>query len=248
MNASAVSPMEYPTFQVGRLEAANREPVSVHSNTKLKQAATTMLMNDFSQLPVIDGGTLKGMISWRTIGSRLAREGEGDEVRYFMEKASEIPADESMFKAIESIVQNGYILVRSKGKIAGIVTTHDLATQFRQLIEPYLLLAEIENQIRNILTSKLTLDELKESKDPTAAEREIAGIADLSFGEYMRIFQNPDRWERIGLPIDRKCFTDKLGEIRNIRNEVMHFDPKPLRDEEILTLRNFRAFLEALTR
>jgi signal-transduction protein with cAMP-binding, CBS, and nucleotidyltransferase domain len=240
--------LEYPTFQVGRLEAANREPVSVHSNTKLKQAATTMLMNDFHQLPVIDGGSLKGLISWRTIGSRLSRECAGDEVRHFMEKASEISSDESMFKAIESIVQNGYILVRSKGRIAGIVTTHDLATQFRQLIEPYLLLAEIENQIRSILTSKLSLEELKESKDPAGAEREITGIADLSFGEYMRIFQHPERWERIGLPIDRKCFAGKLGEIRNIRNEVMHFDPNPLSNKEILTLRNFRAFLEALTR
>jgi hypothetical protein len=164
-----------------------------------------------------------------------------------MEKAGEISSDESMFKAIESIVQSGYILVRSKGRLAGIVTTHDLATQFRQLIEPYLLLAEIENQIRNILASKLTLDELRESKDPAAAERAITGIADLSFGEYMRIFQHPDRWGKIGLPVDRKCFADKLGEIRNIRNEVMHFDPDPLSDEEIITLRNFRAFLEALT-
>jgi hypothetical protein len=207
-----------------------------------------MLMNDFSQLPVINGNTLKGVISWKTIGGHLACQSQGDEVRHFMEKAHEISSDESIFEAIDVIMQNDYVLVRSNGKVAGIITTSDLAAQFRQLIEPFLLLAEIENQIRNILAPRLALEDIKGVKDQGDPDRKVTCITDLSYGEYIRIFQNPDLWAKIGLQIDRKVFTDKLDEIRNIRNNVMHFDPDPLSYEEVLTLRHFWSFLDALGR
>jgi CBS domain-containing protein len=240
--------MKEPAFRVGRLKSANKEPLSVNTNTKLKEAVTIMMMNDFSQIPVIDGNTLKGVISWKTIGNHMARKCDGDEVRFFMEKATEISSDESMFNAINLIIKNDFVLVRDKGKIVGIITTYDLSAGFRDLVEPFLLLAEIENQIRNILSSKLSLADIQAAKDPVDTGREITCISDLSFGEYMRIFQNPDLWDKLGLKIDRKSFTGKLDEIRNIRNDVMHFNPDPLDSEELPTLWNFSVFLDTLTK
>jgi hypothetical protein len=90
------------------------------------------------------------------------------------------------------------------------------------------------------------LADIQAAKDPADTEREVTCISDLSFGEYMRTFQNPDLCDKLGLMIDRKSFANKLDEIRNIRNEVMHFAPNPLDSEEVLTLWNFSVFLDTL--
>ena len=62
-----------PTFRVGRLQSANKEPLVVRPESTLAQIVTLMMTNDFSQLPVMVGARdVKGIVSWKTIGSRLA--------------------------------------------------------------------------------------------------------------------------------------------------------------------------------
>jgi hypothetical protein len=64
-------------------------------------------------------------------------------------------------------VEQGYVLVRDEtNKVVGIVTTSDLSLQFKQLTEPFLLLGEIENQVRRLMDGKFTRDELAHAKDP----------------------------------------------------------------------------------
>jgi len=59
--------------RISRLQAAGREPVSIKPDSSLQQAVTIMLANDFSQLPVMQSPReLKGLISWKAIGKRLA--------------------------------------------------------------------------------------------------------------------------------------------------------------------------------
>lgn len=240
------SELDDPTFRVGQLESANKEPVSVASNANLEEAVTLMLMNDFSQLPIIEGLNLRGIISWKTIASRLALKNYNDQVSHFMEKAYEITSDESLFKAIELVKQHDAVFVRNKGKISGVITTYDLSSQFKQLAEPFLLLAEIENQIRRILKERLTLEFLQKAKDPDDTEREINCVFDLNFGEYVRLFQNPESWDATKLNIDKKEFTARLDLIRKIRNDVMHFGPDPLENEDLEMLRGFSVFLQTL--
>jgi hypothetical protein len=50
----------------------------------------------------------------------------------------------------------------------------------------------------------------------------------------------------LGVKIDRKIFVSQLQDIRNIRNDVMHFDPDGISDEERKTLRKFSEFLRSL--
>jgi len=239
---------EDPIFRVGRLKSANTEPLSVSPNATLSEAVTTMRMHDFSQLPVVNGNTLKGMVSWKSIGWYLSQKSKGTEVRHFMDKANEILSDKSLFKAIELVKQHDAVLVKNnKGEITGIITTYDLSAEFRQLAEPFLLLAEIEKQIRIILSDKLTVDELQAVKDPNDTGRNISCIDDLTFGEYVRIFQNPDLWDKLQLEIDQKVFSKQLDDIRRIRNDVMHFNPDPLENKDLLTLRRFSDFLDKLT-
>lgn len=67
-----------PTFRIGSLPAANKRLVAVNNDAPLAKAVTLMMQNDFSQLPVMQGEReVKGVVSWKSIGSRLALGYEG---------------------------------------------------------------------------------------------------------------------------------------------------------------------------
>lgn len=164
-----------------------------------------------------------------------------------MEAANEIRSDASLFEAIQQIVEHESILVRdATRKLTGIVTTADLSRQFAQLGEPFLLLGQIENHVRNLIANKFTKAELVAVRNPADSGREIEDVSDLTFGEYIRLLENPKRWETFAIQIDRKPFTDELKRVGEIRNEVMHFHPDGVGPEDLTTLRKYARFLNDL--
>jgi len=241
-------PYTDPTHSISKLEAANTAPTKVTPNSSVEEAVTLMLAHDFSQLPVMVGDReIKGVVSWQSIGARLALRQQGKEVREFMEAPHEIRSSASLFSAVPVIVENNYVLVRGiDGRITGIVTATDLSLQFQQLAQPFLLLGEIENHIRNIIGSNFNADELVVARDPGDDERTIESVADLTFGEYIRLLENPDRWARLSLQIDRSVFCKQLDQIRRVRNDVMHFDPDGIAPDDHDLLINFARFLGKL--
>lgn len=238
-----------PTYRISRLEAANKNLVFVKPDSELSEAITLMMTHDFTQLPVMQKAKreLKGVISWRSIGQKLSVGKRTTKVRELMEPNFQLISSEtSLFKALPVIIEHEYILVKNKAnEICGIVTASDLSLQFKQLTEPFLLVAEIENHIRQIL-NKLEKADLEKGKDERDEERVIETVADLTFGEYLRLCQNPETWQKLILSIDRKTFSAYLEKIRDIRNNIMHFDPDGLEVESIETLRNFVRLLQTL--
>ena len=142
-----------PTYRISKLAAANGGITSIAPDASLSEAVTLMMERDFSQLAVMTGEReVKGVISWMSIGSMLAFGYDGKVVRTLMQPHFEVRADASIFDAIASVVKNGYVLIRDESnKIIGIVTASDLSLQFRTLTEPFLLLSEIENLLRNMI-------------------------------------------------------------------------------------------------
>jgi hypothetical protein len=144
-------------------------------------------------------------------------------------------------------VEHDYVLVRgSDQRIVGIVTTSDLSLQFQQMTEPFLLLGEIENHIRRLIASHFDQAELAAAKDSTAGPRQVETAADLTFGEYKRLLEEPSRWDRLGLHVDRVLFNRLLDRVREIRNDVVHFDPDGIPNDDLQVLRDFARFLRAL--
>src|SRR5471030_2922567 len=108
------------------LPAANRKPLSVSRETSLSRARTLMLMNDFSQLPVMNGDrTLHGMVSWKSIGRISVRRQSGRLVGdYLDDKPQTLRSDTPLLDAIDEIISREVVLVRSQDRsIVGLVTT-----------------------------------------------------------------------------------------------------------------------------
>ena len=240
-----------PTVRIGTLDAANRKPTSVKPDNSLKVATTLMQLNDFSQLPVMTGERdVKGIISWKSIGTRLSSGRECELVRHCMDPvAREISIDAPMFDAVEDISQHGYVLVRGQqNTITGIVTASDFAGQFSELAGPFLLIGEIEGYLRSIVHRKFTLGELQKASYGSESGTTIEGSADLTFGGYCRLMQDPNNWKKLRLTIDRGEFVKYLDAVRQIRNDVMHFNPDGLDQEHKDKLRNGAMFFRNLSR
>jgi hypothetical protein len=248
MVTTSANPSEGSAYRIGKLPSARKPPVAVTPDTTAEEAVTIMLVRDFSQLPVIGPDKeVRGLVSWKSLGSRLALGKRCRVAGDFAEKHAEVGEDSSVFDAIPASVEHGCVLVRdSSGKIRGIVTASDLAFKFGQFGEPFLLLEEIENQVRALIGSKFTREELEAACDPNDAARTVDGAADLRFDEYIRLLENPQRWERLSLDIDRRMFIRGLEQISRIRNEVMHFDAAGIKEDDLAELRTFVQFLRQL--
>jgi predicted transcriptional regulator len=248
LEIEATSASKDATYKISKLAAANKSVFSIKPDGTLAEAVTILLAHDFSQLPVMTNERdVKGMVGWRSIGSRLALATNGISASDFMEPHHEIRANFSMFDAIPIIVSHQYVLVRGDdNRISGIITASDLSEQFRVLTEPFLLLGEIENLIRGMIGDHFSNSDLACARDPTDGAREIEGPANLNFGDYIRLLENPDRWKQFGLAIDRVRFCKDLDSVRLVRNDVMHFDPDGITQNQLDILRDFTSFLRSL--
>lgn len=234
-----------PTHRVGALEAANRKPTSVKPEAPLKEATTKMQMNGYSRLPVMKNERdVSGIVTWESVGARLSLGRECNFVSQCMEPAEVIPGDTRLFVAIRKVAEHGYVLVRGADRtITGIVTATDLSYQFGRLAEPFLFVGEIEGHLRNLILGKFTLDELQAA---AGDERPIDGSADLTFGGYCQLLANKEYWKRLELAVDRAEFITHLESVRRIRNDVMHFNPDGLDDDQRKKLRNVARFFDQL--
>ena len=237
-----------PTFRLGRLESANKKVVSVAPTDDLKKAVTLMLTNDFSQLPVMNGPReVKGIVSWKTIGARLALEKPCNQCKDFMEAAHVISNDVSLLEAVDIIGKHDYVLIQAADKsISGLVTASDFSLQFRAMSEPFLLVGEIENGIRHLLYGKFNSKELGKARDENDSKRIVETPSDLTFGEYVRLLESECNWKKLNIKIDRVEFIHQLNRVREIRNDVMHFDPDGIDSKDVSFLFRFAQSLKEI--
>ena len=241
-----------PTLSILRSANLNNiegEPIvkliSVNRDTTLTEAITLMIKYDFSQLPILSGRSeVEGLISWKSIGRALALGKECNKVRDCKEDVLVFSLDEPLFKIVKTILEKDAVLIRDKNKtICGIVTATDIGEHFISLSEPFLLLEQIENLIRRILADKYTKEDISHLLE---LEKELTDLSELTFGQYIRIIENPTNFQKLKIKIDRGIFIEILKKTCDLRNEVMHFNPDPIEKEEIEHLRQAVSFLTVI--
>ena len=242
---------EDPTVRIGSLPAARREPTSVAPDQPLSVATSKMLMNDYSQLPVMTGShTVKGVITWKSIGARYALGQQPERVQDCMDSAREIGIDSPILTALEDISEHGYVLIRGgrehNNAITGIVTASDVAQQFKQLTGPFLLIEEIERNLRNLIFRRFKIPEMAKASSKSGSDKPVKSAADLTFGAYRVLLSQPDHWDRLQLNVERDVFIEHLDSVREIRNDVVHFNPDGINEDAVKKLEDFVGFFRDL--
>ena len=245
LDSSVSEPPQDTTLYVDSLEAAKNRPICISPDDDLIKATTTMASNDFSQIPVMTTPReVKGIITWKSIGSSARTD--GDKVRHFMDTSVHvIDGRRPLFEAVGIIADQGYVLVRGRdSSITGIVTPSDLNNQLLQLTEAFLLVGEIESHIRSIIHGRFTREEVLTATH-LDNRNAIDHISDLTFGDYCRLLEKPDLWARLELPDDRETFVRQLHAVRNIRNDVMHFNLVRSSEDDVQKLRTLAPFFRS---
>lgn len=238
-----------PIKRLSLLKEANTNPETIDENATLKEAITMLMMNEYSVLPVTrnKGHQVAGYIFWQTIGIARSKGVQSDNVKDYMDlNVTVLSKSESLLDAFSTVRKERFVLVQNEDKtIGGIITLYDLSTHFLRWASPFLQLEEIENHIRKLLDGKILLEDVQREVNTTA---DIECIDDLCFGDYITILQNPRYWKKVGLETtDRALFTKMLDDIREIRNDVMHFDPDELEDSHRRKLSGMVKYLRNLT-
>ena len=236
-------------FCIGMLDAANRpkEVLTITRDRTVKEAITEMMKHRYSQLPVTQNGRrIDGMISWRSIGRARARGDACEHVRDCMETVRILDQDAPFFEAVDEITEKEVVLVRGKDStITGIVTTSDLSRAYHQRAAPFLLLGEVEERIRILIARDLTSDDVRNAKLGDDA-REVEDASDLTFGEYVGLLESRTNREKLRVEIDRKLFVELLNDVREVRNDVVHFRPDSSEPENLNKVRMLYELLEQL--
>jgi len=212
---------------------------SVGPNSSLQEAITEMLLNDFSQLAVLSGPrNVRGAVTWRSIAQAMHRK-LGAGVADAIVHTEVVAYDRDLFDVLPTLQQREFVLVTDESKaVMGIVTTSDVARRYGEMATPFFQLGELDQTLRWILRCALDLPAVR-----PLCGRDVQSFDQLTFGDYQRILENKDVWDRLGWPLDRQKFIARLEKIRRIRNSVMHFHPDPVSEDTIVQLRNFTTLL-----
>ena len=210
----------------------------------LKHARLLMLEKRFSQLPVLSGPfELLGVVSWQSIAMAHAR-GQCDVLADAMVHAEVVGINAGLLATIQEIDRDGFVFVRDTDeRISGLVTAADFSLAFGRLTGPFLRLGEIERRLRRCVERMCpTPEELRSACGYNQANTPD----DLTFGQTMRVFRQPDRWARLKWELPQEVFVSKLDTVRMIRNEVAHFRPDPLTDDQRQQLEDIAEMVKIL--
>lgn len=223
---------------VGNLASALTGITSVPPDATFEQAITLMLLNDYSQLAVLSGGrTLRGAITWKSI-AQARHANPAAAFRDAIVPAREVPYDKELIDCLRDLEEDDFLVVRDETKmLSGIITTADVVNAYGELATPFLLIGELDRALRYAISRTFSLDEVRGVCVSTAS-RIIDSFDDLSIGDYQQVLANPQLWSKLGWPLDRSALIARLDELRDFRNDVMHFNPDPAPPDIVGKLRN----------
>ncbi|MFF2023009.1 CBS domain-containing protein [Streptomyces sp. NPDC058171] len=242
----AESPAQTVAYRVSNLESANRMPECVRVGDSVKTAMTLMVLRGYSQLPVLDpDGRLRGVVSWESVGRAHLADPRAD-LKAATVRGLEADRSDDLLNWIGAIQESGYVLVRDHDhKVCGLVTASDLTVQFGTRVRPFVLVEEIEQRLRRVVDRCIPLDRIRAVVPGRRATR-VNSAANLTFGAYGHLFKDADNWASLDWAIDQQHFLTALEECRQFRNDLMHFSPDPVTDDQLLPAQGLLELLRSM--
>jgi restriction system protein len=233
------------TLRIGSLPPAKL--VSIPPSSSLIYAKTLMLNRQYSQLAVIDeGGRLLGAVSWESIGKAQIAV-KNPSLADTIAPATVVDHDALLLDQIAVIYDRGFVFVQNadRSQVNGIVTAADLTRQFGNLARPFVLIEEAENRLRRRAGEVFTVDELR-AASPANRRSRVNNAADLTLGTYAYLMRPKENWAKVQWNVDHEYFIERLLEVVEVRNELMHFTPDPLSSEQYATVEGLLEILRTV--
>jgi CBS domain-containing protein len=229
---------------VGNLSSASRRVCAVTPEATFEEAITLMLTNDYSQLAVMTSRRdLKGAVSWKSI-ARARNANPQAMLSAAITKASDVPYTADLIGLLPVIQSQEFVFVRGADRtVTGIVTLADVVEVYGQMASPFFMIGRIDQNLRRIIEATFPMRTIRPLYDRDGL-RDLSSCDELTMGDYQRILENSDCWDKLGWSLDRKTFCARLDEIAQVRNNLMHFNSDPMPDDIVSMLQNFINLLQ----
>jgi hypothetical protein len=182
-------------------------------------------------------------VSWKSI-AKARNTNPGAKQSGAIITASDVPYTADLIDLLPLIQSQEFVSVRgTDNTLTGIVTLADVVEAYGQLASPFFMIGRIDQSLRRIIEATFPMKTITPLCDGEGL-RGLSTCDQLTIGDYQRILENPDCWTRLGWSLDRKTFCARLGEIAQVRNDLMHFNSDPLPDDILSMLQNFINLLD----
>lgn len=221
------------------------------------EALALMRERNISQVPIVEGNTVLGVFSYRSFAEGVARLAKIVRdplllsVEEFTEELTFAQITDELEMLLDEFDLKDAVLVGSKARLQGIVTTIDALRYFYKVASEFVMLREIELAIRELIRVSVDEKGLKEciykslKKQKEEFKQKVPTcLEDMTLHDYVMILRRHDTWEKFSdaFGIERRVVCAKLEKLPELRNTVFHFRRK-ITIEEYDTLRRVRDWL-----
>jgi len=218
---------------LGNIPSANIGVESITPQGTYEQAITIMLLNDYSQLAVLTGPrAIPKAVTWQSIARERHANPQGGLAGAIVD-ASTRHFETDLVDVLPLLEREDFVFVRdSTNLITGIVTTADVVRAYGQLATPFFLIGQLDRALRRTIADTFPLEQVRALCDADGS-RQLQSYDDLTMGDYQSVLQNQQCWNTLKWPLDRSAFIGRLEELREVRNDLVHFNPDPLPENTV---------------
>lgn len=208
------------------------EPITVSLDTTIQEALEIMFEHDFSLLPAVQNGRVKGVVSNLSI-CRVLKTVDHPEVselaiKSAIEEPVFVPAEKDIYDLFETFAADHYVLVGEPDKLEGVMTRYDVFYFLKNQVEPFLIIGEIEQNLHDLFDNEYhNIDrQIQKTFKERAKHDESYDIPDLQefdLGDYQ--FFLGKNWDDLSEHFhdDHEYIDSLLDNVRDIRNSLFHF-------------------------
>lgn len=245
---------------VESLVPVDQELLAVPPELRVSEALKLMQSHHYSQLPVVVGDAVLGVFSYRSFSSKaIARRMGTDEqlgdlpVEDFLDDFEYVHSSQDWSRVLDYLNRDDGFFVGHRDGLEGLVTTMDVLNYYREIADPFIMIAEIELSLRRIIETCV-----EEAALPDAIKRALGPaylkdglpkpLNEMTFNNFVRIICHQDNWSyfepMFGADEHKRQRTnDRLSQIRDWRNIIFHFR-RTLEPWELETLAEYRGWLQ----
>lgn len=228
----------------------DQQPLTLDDRTLASDAIERMVDHGFSQVPVTNrDGRIIGVFSWQSFGKRVT------DLRASKVKATELPLREAMeparFIGREVYIDTetdwnsiDYVLVGADDNLVGILCIADVFGRLNDFAEAFVLLYEIEHEIRDLIidvVGESGLGEMIGNMHTPPNAKVPSSLEEFTFNQYKSLICTKANWPTFESVFDtvRELVDADFGEVNELRNIVFHFR-RGITPKDTDRLRRFR--------
>jgi predicted transcriptional regulator len=241
--------------QINRVLPADQNLLTLPPEMCAREAIGLLWKHRFSQAPVVEGGSVLGVFSFRSFARRAAefelkdllqqKNAPGDFlVEDCVEQFDFARVTNEMQQVFDAMERDNGVLVGTPERLQGILTPMDFLRYLYKLASPFVLVSEIELALRALIRLALTPDQLSECalrslrQHFETADKVPRTLEAMTFDNYRQLIAHGDNWPLFApiLGANRNRAAAKLKEIGDLRNDLFHFKREiSVEDHEVLS-------------